>query len=77
MNTASRTSTSSSAKELQEAGARSDTNSDSLTDISFFVSLVEFLNFNINIQYYTIYSIPVENNSYIMHFTKIITLYLN
>ena len=48
MNTASRTSTSSSAKELQEAGARSDTNSDSLTDISFFVSLVEFLNFNIN-----------------------------
>ena len=49
MNTASRTSTSSSAKELQEAGARSDTNSDSLTDISFFVSLVEFLNFNINI----------------------------
>ena len=54
MNTASRTSTSSSAKELQEAGARSDTNSDSLTDISFFVSLVEFLNFNINIQYYTI-----------------------
>ena len=49
MNTASRTSSSSTldlvAAELQEAGARSETNSDSLTDISFFVSLVKFLAF--------------------------------
>ena len=49
MNTASRTSSSSTldlvAAELQEAGAGSETNSDSLTDISFFVSLVKFLAF--------------------------------
>ena len=49
VNTASRTSSSSTldlvAAELQEAVAGSDTNSDSLTDISFFVSLVKFLAF--------------------------------
>ena len=47
VNTASRTSSTLDlvAAELQEAGARSETNSDSLTDISFFVSLVKFLAF--------------------------------
>ena len=47
VNTASRTSSTLDlvAAELQEAGAGSETNSDSLTDISFFVSLVKFLAF--------------------------------